>query len=42
MGDFDVAPPAGRMCNYKVRLGDAKEVDRELVNWIKAAYEAAE
>jgi hypothetical protein len=35
------ALPAGRMCNYKVRLGDAKEVDKELVSWIKAAYEAA-
>lgn len=33
--------PAGQMCNYKVRLSDASEVDRELMGWVKAAYEAA-
>lgn len=33
--------PAGQMCNYKVRLADAGEVDAELVAWIKAAYDAA-
>jgi hypothetical protein len=36
------ALPAGKMCNYKVRLSDAKEVDKELVAWIEAAYKAAE
>jgi hypothetical protein len=35
------ALPAGQMCNYKVRLADAKEVDKELTGWVKAAYEAA-
>ena len=34
--------PAGQMCNYKVKLTDATEVDAELIAWIKAAYEAAE
>jgi hypothetical protein len=29
------------MCNYKVKLTDAKEVDAELIAWIKTAYEAA-
>ena len=33
--------PAGQMCNYKVKLTDAKEVDPELIAWIKTAYEAA-
>jgi hypothetical protein len=33
--------PAGQMCNYKVKLTDAKEVDAELIDWIKTAYDAA-
>jgi hypothetical protein len=33
--------PAGQMCNYKVRLADVKEVDGELVAWIRTAFEAA-
>lgn len=33
--------PPGKMCNYKVRLAEAKEVDAELVAWIRNAYEAA-
>lgn len=33
--------PKGSMCNYIVPLADAKEVDAELVAWIKSAYEGA-
>jgi hypothetical protein len=33
--------PPGQMCNYKVRLGDAAEVDAELVGWIRSAYDSA-
>ncbi|HJR34630.1 MAG TPA: DUF4287 domain-containing protein [Gemmatimonadales bacterium] len=33
--------PAGQMCNYKVRLGAASEVDAELIGWIQTAYDAA-
>lgn len=33
--------PAGRMCNYTVKLTNADEVDAELIAWIKAAFEAA-
>jgi len=33
--------PAGQMCNYKVKLTDVKEVDAELIAWIRTAYEAA-
>ncbi len=29
------------MCNYIVNLSDVKDVDRELVAWIKSAYEGA-
>lgn len=36
------ALPAGQMCNYKVRLSDAGEVDAELLDWIRTAYAAAE
>jgi hypothetical protein len=33
--------PKGSMCNYIVNLTDVKEVDAELVAWIKSAYEQA-
>jgi len=33
--------PAGQMCQYKVKLSEAKEVDKELVDWIRQAYESA-
>lgn len=33
--------PAGRMCNYIVKLTDANEVDATLIAWIESAYEAA-
>lgn len=35
------ALPPGEICQYKVKLTDVKEVDRELVAWIRQAYEAA-
>lgn len=33
--------PAGKMCNYRVRIGDPKDVDAELVAWIRKAYDSA-
>ena len=33
--------PKGSMCNYIVNVTDAKEVDSELIAWIKSAYEGA-
>jgi hypothetical protein len=33
--------PAGGMCNYKVNLTNASEVDAELVAWIKQAFDSA-
>ncbi|MCM2272502.1 MAG: DUF5655 domain-containing protein [candidate division Zixibacteria bacterium] len=35
------AVPAGGMCNYKVKVTDIGQVDKELIDWIKAAYESA-
>lgn len=35
------ALPPGGMCQYKVRVGAAGEVDAELIGWIKAAYDSA-
>jgi hypothetical protein len=36
-----LAMPPGGMCQYKVRLGDAAEVDDELIAWIRQAYASA-
>lgn len=36
-----IALPTGQMCNYKVKLVDAAEVDDELIGWVKAAFDAA-
>ena len=33
--------PKGSMCNYIVNLTEVKEVDSELIAWIKSAYEGA-
>ena len=33
--------PKGSMCNYIVQVTDAKEVDAELVTWIKSAFDSA-
>lgn len=33
--------PPGGMCNYKVKLTDAGEVDGQLIAWIKQAYDSA-
>lgn len=45
-GDFKksarlLEQPKGSMCNYIVNLTDTKDVDSELVSWLKAAYEQA-
>lgn len=36
-----LAQPAGSMCNYKVNLTDATQVDDELIAWVRQAFEAA-
>ena len=35
------AEKPGGMCQYKVKLTDATEVDAELVGWIRRAYDGA-
>jgi len=38
-GDRLVAQPKGSMCNFVVKLTDAKDVDKALIEWIQRAYE---
>jgi hypothetical protein len=33
--------PPGGMCQYKVGIADPKDVDEELVGWVRQAYDAA-
>ncbi|HSP91175.1 MAG TPA: DUF5655 domain-containing protein [Vicinamibacterales bacterium] len=33
--------PPGGMCQYRVAVTDAKAIDKELVAWVKQAYDAA-
>lgn len=35
------AMPPGGMCNYKVKVTDASQVDGELIAWIRRAYDSA-
>ena len=35
------ALPPGGMCQYRVKVNDATEVDAELLGWIRQAYDAA-
>ena len=35
------ALPPGKMCQYRVDVLDEGEVDKELIHWIKAAFDAA-
>ena len=37
---FTVVPPGG-MCQLKIRVEQSEEVDRELVEWLRKAYDAA-
>ena len=36
-----VAQKPGGMCQYKLRLSAADEVDAEVIGWIRSAYDAA-
>lgn len=33
--------PPKSMCNYKVKVTDASEVDKELISWIRTAFDGA-
>jgi hypothetical protein len=39
--DRFVAQPAASMCQFKVGVSSVAEVDKELVSWLKKAYDAA-
>ncbi|MEW6014727.1 MAG: DUF5655 domain-containing protein [Candidatus Zixiibacteriota bacterium] len=39
-GRLEAIPPGG-MCNYKVKLTEVSQVDKELIGWIKLAFENA-
>jgi len=36
-----IAQPAGSMCNYKVKLSSTTEIDDNLFDWLKQAFESA-
>ena len=36
-----VAMPEGGMCQYKVHLANASEVDKQLLAWVRTAYDGA-
>lgn len=36
-----IEQPAGGMCNYKVKLTQAGEVDAQLIAWVRTAYDSA-
>ena len=36
-----VSQPEKSMCQYKVRVASVGEVDKELIGWIKQAFDAA-
>jgi hypothetical protein len=36
-----VSMPTGGMCQYKIFVSDAMEVDDELINWIRQAFDSA-
>lgn len=40
-GERLIQLPPGSMCQYKVKVTSAREVDRELLGWIKQAYDSA-
>ena len=40
-GRLEGSGPFGTMCSHRVKLMDPKEVDKEVIGWIKEAYEGA-
>jgi hypothetical protein len=35
------AMPPGGMCQYEVRIGSAQDLDKELLDWVRTAYDSA-
>jgi len=40
-GKLEIINSANAMCSHKINLTDIKEIDKEVITWIKAAYENA-
>ncbi len=40
-GRLEGSGPFGTMCTHRIKLADPKEVDKEVLSWIKEAYEGA-
>lgn len=40
MGKLEAEKP-NAMCSHKINLADIKDIDKEIIGWIKAAYENA-
>jgi hypothetical protein len=33
--------PKGSMCNYIVNISEAREIDSQVISWLKSAFEGA-
>ena len=40
-GRLETSGPFGTMCTHRVQLTDVKQVDKEVMNWIREAYHEA-
>ena len=40
-GKLEAVNAANAMCSHKINVSDIKDVDKEVINWLKAAYEKA-
>jgi len=40
-GKLEVINSANSMCSHRIKISNEKEVNKELIGWIKIAYERA-
>ncbi|HSM49164.1 MAG TPA: DUF4287 domain-containing protein [Draconibacterium sp.] len=40
-GKLEAINTANAMCSHKINLSDVSEIDREIIEWLKAAYNSA-
>ncbi|MRS02379.1 DUF4287 domain-containing protein [bacterium] len=40
-GKLEAVSASNAMCSHRINLTDEKEIDREVINWLKLAYENA-
>lgn len=41
-GRLEGSGPFGTMCTHRVKISDLKDIDKEVVNWLKEAYSQAD